>query len=274
MRWCLILLTVLAAPLWAQTYPEYERTTITDQADLLSDEEETALDARLAGLRRDTGVELAVLTLLSQTPYAPDDSIETFATGLFDYWGIGDATRNDGILVLILSEDRAMRIELGAGYGRDWDRTAAEVINRSFLPGFESGDYASGISTGVEDVIASIALPFSGGQEAPASSEPPMGWIVFTAIFGSLLLMARQTIGDWATRFRRCPNCGHRTLNRKRKVLRKASRNSEGNGEVLTRCSQCSYRDQRTYAIPRTRSSSSGSFSGGRSGGGGATGRW
>ncbi|SHH16494.1 TPM domain-containing protein [Marivita hallyeonensis] len=274
MRALLFVLACLAAPLWAQGFPEFERTTITDRADLLTDAQEAALHARLARLREDTGVELAVLTLPSQAPYAPEETIETFATKLFNHWGIGDASRNDGILVLILPDDRAMRIELGAGYARDWDRVAAEVINRSFLPSFEAGDYATGISTGVEDVITSIAEPFTTGTEAPPSNMPAMNWLVITSIVGSFLLIARRSIGDWLTRLRRCPNCGRRALSRTRKTLRKASKSSEGNGEVKTRCAMCDYRDVRSFTIPRTRSSSSGSFGGGRSGGGGATGRW
>ena len=274
MRWVAVLL-FLATPLWAQTYPDYDRTTITDRADLLTDAQEVALDARLEGLRRDTGIEFAVLTLRSQAPYAPAQSLEDFATGLFNHWGIGNATRNDGILVLVLSEDRAMRIELGAGYARDWDRVSRNVINRSFLPAFEQGDYAKGIIDGVEDVIASIALPFSEGSDAPASDGEFTPWMVVVAVMGALLISARRFFGDLLTRFQSCPNCGYRALSRTRKTLRRATRSSEGSGEVITRCSQCSYRDVRTFTVPRISSSSSrGSFGGGRSGGGGASGRW
>ena len=59
---------------------------------------------------------MKIITLESQAPYAPDETLEEFATNLFNDSGIGDATRNDGILVLVLPDDRAMRIERGAGY--------------------------------------------------------------------------------------------------------------------------------------------------------------
>ena len=176
MRWCLALFCLVALPLWAQTFPDYDRTTITDLADLLPEGEETALHQRLETLRADTGIELAVLTLPTQLDYAPDMPLEAFATALFDHWGIGDATRNDGILVVILHQDRAMRIELGAGFGRDWDRVSAEVINRSFLPAFADGYIARGIRDGVDDVITSIALPFANGAPAPASGFRILDW--------------------------------------------------------------------------------------------------
>lgn len=275
MRWLLVLLLSLASPLVAQTYPDYQRTTITDMADLLTDEQETALDQRLSQFRQDTGVEFAVLTLPSQQPYAPDESLESFATGLFNHWGIGNSERNDGILVLILSEDRAMRIELGAGYGRDWDRASAEVINRSFLPAFEAENYAQGITDGVEDVIASVALPFRDGAEPPANADDLPVWMVVSALAMGLLLTLRQKLIDWMTRLRTCPSCGRRGLRRDRKTLRKSTRTSEGQGRTTVSCSHCDYRNTETYTIPIIRtSSSSSSFGGGRSGGGGASGRW
>lgn len=274
MRRIIAVLLLLASPLWAQTYPDYVRTTVTDSADLLTDAQEAALDSKLSTLRQDTGIEFAVLTLPSQAPFAPDITFESFATGLFNHWGIGNATRNDGILVLVLSEDRAMRIELGAGYGRDWDRVAAEVINRSFLPAFADDDYAAGITDGVDDVIASIASPFADGSAAPVTDTNLPSWMVVIAFLGSFLIIGRQKLADLMTRFRRCPVCGNRGLSRTRKTLRKPTKSNAGSGEILTRCSQCRYRDVQPYTLSRTRSSSGGSFGGGRSGGGGASGRW
>lgn len=274
MRWLVVVLFVLAGPLWAQTYPDYSRITITDQADLLSDAQEQALDARLTALRRQTGIELAVLTLTSQTPYAPDQSLESFATGLFNHWGIGDAKRNDGILVLVLSQDRAMRIELGAGYGRDWDRVASSVIKQSFVPSFSSEDYATGITNGVDDVIASIAQPFHDGSAAPASGGGISMLMVFAAIAGSIVIVARRGLSDVLTRLRRCPVCGNRTLRRKRKTLHNATRTSQGSGEMTTWCTNCDYRNVQPFFISQSTSPSRSSFGGGRSGGGGASGRW
>ncbi|WP_439122514.1 TPM domain-containing protein [Marivita sp.] len=274
MRWVFAVLLFLAAPLWAQSYPDYDRTTITDRADLLTDAQEAALDTRLSALRRDTGVEFAVLTLASQAPYAAALSLEDFATGLFDHWGIGDATRNDGIFVLVLSQDRAMRIELGAAYGREWDRVAADIIDRSFLPAFSNDDYATGIADGVEDVIASIALPFRDGADAPTGNDSVTTWAAIMGFIAIWLVAARRKIGDWATRLKSCPKCGHRALSRVRNTLRAATTSMRGEGETRLRCSQCGYEKRETYIIPTRSSSSGGSFGGGRSGGGGASGRW
>ena len=167
----LFVLMFLASTATAQTYPEYRSTTVNDLAGLLDPADEAALTGQLTGLRRDTGVEMTVVTLATQADFAPGRTLEQFATGLFDHWGIGQAGRNDGVLVLILRDDRAMRVELGQAYGRDWDGAAQRVVDGQFLPAFKAGSYARGILTGSTAVIDDIILPFRAGQDAPAGSK-------------------------------------------------------------------------------------------------------
>ena len=278
MRWLLAILLFVGASALAQTLPEPDRPTITDHADLLSDLEEDRLHQRLVSVRDSTGVQMAVVTLPSQAAYAPDITLEQFATDLFNGWGIGDADRNDGILVLILTDDRAIRIELGAAYGHQWDRAAATVINRSFLPAFEVGRYADGVFAGVTDITDSIAVPFTTGEDAPVPDGSALNWMAIFAFAGAALFMLRRRLGRIATRFRRCPNCGHRALTKKDQILRKATAKEDGEGEQVIMCSQCTYSNSTRYRIAarNTRYSTSGrgGFGGGQSGGGGATGRW
>jgi uncharacterized protein len=278
MRWWIGVLLFLANSALAQTLPEPVRVTITDQADILDDTQEDALHQRLTVLRAETGIELAVLTLRSQQPYAPDAPIEAFATDVFNAWGIGSSDRNDGILVLILSEDRAIRIELGKAYGRDWDRTAATILNRSVLPAFAEERYADGIFDGVEDLNTSLLQPYLNGEAAPGDSRGLTNWMVMLAFGGTMLLVMRRRIGNLITRFKRCPNCGNRALSREEIIHNSATSSHAGEGERLTKCSQCTYRNGTRYRIaPRnTRHATTGrgSFGGGRSGGGGASGRW
>ena len=151
---------------FAQSLPEYQSLTVNDYAEILDETVEAKLDEQLAQLRKDNGVEMTVLTLKRRALYTADQSLEEFATAVFNSWGVGDKTRNDGVLIMVLRQDREMRIELGSGYGPEWDRTAAEVTERSFLPAFKTYDYAGGITTGVTDTINSIVLPFRNGESA------------------------------------------------------------------------------------------------------------
>lgn len=264
----------------AQTYPDYEGTYVNDIANIITDEDEASLRKQLKSLFKDYGVEATVLTIDSRKTYGNSPSIESFATGLFNDWGIGNATRNDGILILIAREDREMRVELGKGYGDDFNFAAGDVIDQNFLPSFRNDLYSQGIRLGTTEVIRRIALPLAKGLEAP---EDPVdkGWdfgkIGFFSILAGLVGLAfRRRIGDFFARLRNCPNCGRKGLHRFREILNSATTASSGSGVLTTTCEYCDYRREQNYTIPRRskRSSSGSSFGGGSSSGGGATGRW
>lgn len=272
----LFLALFMATSATAQSFPEYTSITVNDFADLLGPEDEAALSADLDALRKDTGVEMTVVTLERQADFAPDLSMEAFATQLFDAWGVGNADRNDGVMVLVLRQDRAMRIELGAAFGRDWDKAAARVVDGTFLPAFREGDYAAGIMAGSQATIDDIVRPFLAGTEPPSGVEgPEVGLWLFGGIAAFFtLLIARRRIGDFMARFRTCPSCGARALRQTSRTIRSATKTATGRGRRRVICQMCDYTHESEYIIPKRSSSSGSSFGGGRSGGGGASGRW
>jgi uncharacterized protein len=162
----------------AQPYPSPISPHVNDFAQLLDAEGLAEVRGMLKSLKPDTGIQMTIITLGSQAPYAPDETLEEFATNLFNKWGIGDAARNDGILVLVLPDNRAMRIELGAGYDASWNAEAGRAIDRSYLPSFRSDKYALGIKDGVADTIALLARPYAERQPAPKSTDSPLVFIV------------------------------------------------------------------------------------------------
>lgn len=275
----LLALWVLPALAAAQDYPSYDNIWVNDQADVLGDAAEDRLTEALQGLADETGVQASVLTLHTRWGY-PGDSLETFATGLFNDWGIGNADRNDGILVLVLTTDREMRIELGSGYPAGYDAVAQEIIDEVFLPAFGQSDFEGGIEAGTEAVITRIAREHAAGNAPqPVSSGGESGdaarigvFATLFALFAGWLAFGRRI----ADRIRRCPSCGARGVHTTRETLKQPTRTSTGRGRRTVTCPHCGYVHNSTYTISRTRSSSSsgGSFGGGSSSGGGASGRW
>ncbi|MDQ2092592.1 TPM domain-containing protein [Rhodalgimonas zhirmunskyi] len=271
----LTLAFALVAPLAvAQTYPDYVSTTVNDFAGILSPDTEQRITDQLNQLYEDTGIEMTVATLSRKEVFAPDQSLEDFATGMFDQWGIGDSERNDGILFLILRGDRELRIELGAGYGREWDAAAQRVLDRDVIPDLKNDDYETGIPKGVTGIITDIATPFHEGKPAPKGGVS--GWWAALIAIPAFMAMFWGMIRDKLASFRKCPQCGERKLNVARKVLRAATREMQGEGERITSCANCGYRDVHRYSIAKRskKSSSRSSFGGGRSGGGGASGKF
>lgn len=264
---------LFASALASENWPAWQSTTVNDFAEVMDEASEARVTAQLDSLRKETGIEFAVLTLRTQAEFTPEMTLEAFAQGVFDHWGIGDKERNDGILALVLVDDREMRIELGLGYAGQWDRAAERVVDDFFLPDFRRGDYQAGIEAGVQEAIASIALPFADRADPPsaawADKAPP-----YSVMLGMLAFIFRRFLSDQAARLRKCPSCGRCGLRVRRETIKAASRSATGQGERTTYCPHCDWRDRDTFVIPSQRSSSSNGFGGGRSGGGGASGRW
>lgn len=175
-----LVLLVLVRPLLAQGfYPEWEDLYVNDYAGVISAVDEEGLRALLTDFYEEQGVEMVVLTVDSYFDYETGDAtIDEFATNLFNDWGIGDATRNDGVLFLVAVEDRELRVELGAGYGPEYDERIQGVIDRVIVPYFRNENYSLGIYEGSRAIIADLtgqpyeSLQESSGVAVPTRSAP------------------------------------------------------------------------------------------------------
>ena len=132
---------------------------VTDLAHLLSNNEREQIQHWLWQVEKKTGVEIAVVTIgsIRDYPGAPNSSIEAFATGLFNKYGIGSLPANNGVLLLVAARDRKARIELGAGYGRARDADAARIISGVIVPRFRKGAYGKGVTEGVKAIAEQFA---------------------------------------------------------------------------------------------------------------------
>jgi uncharacterized protein len=290
-----LILGLLAVPTLAQDLPQPQSGTVNDFATLLDRQDAQALERSLTELRRTTGVQGTVVTLTDRARYG-GAALEPFATRLFNAWGVGDAQRNDGFMLLVLQADREARIELGAGYPPDADLLAQQIMRNTMLPAFRQGEYSRGIREGTQAVIDLIALPHAQGRPlAPPQSDwrDRLVGAGFFAGFAAILAgIARQ---HW--RRRRCPQCGRTGI----ETSSAPHQQPQPDGSVLIsdnaltrRCPHCGWSEtrlrplgQRSFYGPagellrqernpqyRAGPSGGGGFGGGSSRGGGASGRW
>jgi uncharacterized protein len=140
-------------------YPQPDAGYVSDHADLLSADEEIRLERWLLQVEEKSKVEIIIVTIDSLSDYegADNRSIETFATALFDTYGIGNMPKNDGVLLLISKNDRKARIELGGHYGYDRDSDATRIMQNVIIPQFKRNDYPAGINAGTEAIIEEFA---------------------------------------------------------------------------------------------------------------------
>ncbi len=210
-------LSLLTGPLFAETYPDRMDRYLNDYADVLTPAQEQTIREKLVELMNERDVEFTVLTINSMFNYGHGGQIEPYATDLFNTWGIGDAERNDGLLMLISVEDRLMRIEVGSGYGLSLNDPMKTIIDRDFTPKFKTGLFFEGIDAGVSEVIQEVTGTWPGEFQASGSEKmfnasrrwfDRLGaWIyaLLVPVFGGLTMLIRR----WQrNRPRRCPHDG------------------------------------------------------------------
>lgn len=171
---------------------------VTDAADLLSPTEEAAFEADLEVYRRETTNELAVVTL----PSLEGRPLEDVALEIGRRWGVGTREKNNGIVLLIALEERAVRLEVGYGLeGAVPDIAAKRIIDEAILPRFREGRFADGIRDG----IAALKAAIGGEYIAPSVAEPreDLGKVVgpflvlFFFAFQFLVHLFRRTKSWW-----------------------------------------------------------------------------
>ena len=126
---------------------------VVDEAGLLTPEQEQRLDETSAAVERDVGPQFVIATVTS----LQGRTIEDYGVYLGRHWGIGDAERNDGVILLVAPNERKVRIEVGYGLEqRVTDPFAARVLREQVLPRFSEGDMADGIIAGSEAIVARL----------------------------------------------------------------------------------------------------------------------
>jgi len=145
MKKFIVILATLIIPIsvFAYTSPGKPTGYVNDFAGILSVEQKSNLESISVGLKQSTGFEVAIVTV----PNLGDEVVETYATKLFEEWGIGDEKKDTGILLLVAVDERAVRIETGYGAeGAITDIQAGNIIRSVITPEFQKGDYFSGLN--------------------------------------------------------------------------------------------------------------------------------
>jgi len=196
-----VLLTVRAIAEDLQPVPALH-ARVTDETATLTAPERTRLEGKLAALEHRKGAQLGVLIVATTQP----ETIEQYATRVFDAWKLGRKGVDDGVLVIVAKNDRHVRIEVAYGLEGAIPDAAAKRVAHDYLSShFVHGDFAGGLDAGIDALTALIddePLP-----APPAAAQPQhrnvvvmdnepwwspvqlVAGILFGAILATLLLL-------------------------------------------------------------------------------------
>jgi uncharacterized protein len=123
---------------------------VVDQTGTLSSDEIASLNQTLRNFEARKGSQVAVLIVPTTAP----ETIEQYSLRVAETWKIGRKKIDDGALLVVAKDDRRLRIEVGYGLeGALTDVTSKRIIDEIITPSFRRGDFAGGISSGVDRII-------------------------------------------------------------------------------------------------------------------------
>ncbi|MDT0557100.1 TPM domain-containing protein [Ichthyenterobacterium sp. W332] len=127
-----------------------DQTSLYDDINLLSKAQHNALEQKLIRYSDSTSTQIFVAIIKSTN----NDDISLVATEWGERWGIGQATEDNGIVILLAKDDR--EIDISTGYGIEYrltDILAERVINRIIIPEFKRGDFYGGLDKGTDAIF-------------------------------------------------------------------------------------------------------------------------
>jgi uncharacterized protein len=136
---------------------------VVDKTATLSSSDVASLDRTLKDFEARKGSQVAVLIVPTTQP----ETIEQYSLRVAEAWKIGRKKIDDGAILVVAKDDRKLRIEVGYGLeGALTDVTSKRIIDEVITPKFRSGDFAGGISDGVNRILRVID-----GEPLPAPPQ-------------------------------------------------------------------------------------------------------
>ena len=127
---------------------------VVDQAGIVSPVIKNDVEAKSKTLEEKSGIQLVVATVKT----LEGSDVETYANQLFRFWKLGEAQKNNGVLLLVAPTEHKVRIEVGYGLeGTLTDALSSVIISSAIVPRFKAGDYSGGIERGVDGIISVLS---------------------------------------------------------------------------------------------------------------------
>ncbi|MFQ1008345.1 hypothetical protein B6D12_03060 [Gilliamella apicola] len=176
---CLLFFSIVSYAL--TEIPTFDHRVI-DISHTLESSQIDDLESTLIGFEktRTDGAQIAVLMINK----LDNETIEQYADRVFIQWKIGKKEKDNGILLLIVKDDKLMRIEVGYGFeGTITDLIASHIIREQLAPQFKKNDYYQGIHDALSVLISKLNDP----QQVPETNNDTDLKTVLASEFGANL---------------------------------------------------------------------------------------
>ncbi len=188
MRKAAYIITLLAVLLPTAIFAQFKipekpslQTSVYDYAKVLAADEKSALEQKLVQYSDTTSTQIVVVTIES----LKGESIADLSTRWAQGWGIGQADKDNGVLILLAKAER--KIWITPGYGVDDRLTAGELGQMTrdvIIPEFKAGSYYNGLDKGTDAIFQMLTGKYKAEtkREDKKDSDGGPGGFIFIVI--------------------------------------------------------------------------------------------
>jgi uncharacterized protein len=161
---------------------------VSNPDNILSAATVAQIDAILNSLEQQTSAQVAVVAVNS----IGDSDIFEFAQQLFDKWGIGNASTDNGLLILLVQDQHTIRFHTGYGLEGTLPDAICKQIQRDYMvPEFRNDNYDGGVLAGVQQVQKVLTDPvYAAELKADEESTTGAGEIILMVLGFLLVFLA------------------------------------------------------------------------------------
>ena len=259
---------------------------VCNPSGILSQAATDSIDAMLYQLEEQTGIE----TVVAAVPSIGEVEAFDFCHELLNSWGVGKKGKDNGLVVLLVVDQRAIQFYTGYGLeGELPDAICKRIQVQDMIPYLKDNKWDEGMLAGMTKVVGRLDGSMEKEEEQPGGGFGLLMFLALTFGFPGILMFFAWLS---ARRQRKCPNCGEYTLMQdSTKLLYKST--ATRTYEVTFVCSKCGHEVKRKRTTYNSTSQGGnggpviisgggggfgggmgGSFGGGMGGGGGAGSRF
>ncbi len=166
------------------------QTSVYDYINLLNGGQKKTLEQKLIRYSDSTSTQI-VIAIISSTN---GENINYLAANWGEKWGVGQAEKDNGILVLLAKDDRKVAIGTGQGIeGSLTDALSKRIIDNVVIPRFKEGDYHGGLNNGADAIFQVLNGDFKEERDFSTDQGFPLSSILpFIIFFVILIILSRR----------------------------------------------------------------------------------
>ncbi len=128
---------------------------VNDFANVISDSDEQKMQQQGEELYKACGAQVVVATVKS----IDGEDLETYSLEMARSWEIGSKDNDDGILLLLVVDDRNVRIEVGTGLeGALPDSKTGRLLDTYGIEHFKNNDFSTGLAAVYDSLVNEVYI--------------------------------------------------------------------------------------------------------------------